>query len=55
MSDPTEPEIDAHPSQAEGEDPREPGGVDTPLAGHPSQAEGEDPSDTAAVGDDPGA
>lgn len=34
---------DGHPSQAEGEDPRDgENGQDTRAAGHPSQAEGDD-------------
>lgn len=37
------PEQSAHPSQAEGEDPEQPGGHPDPATpGHPSQAEGED-------------
>jgi len=37
---------DAHPSQAEGEDPNRPGtGTDAQTDGHPSQAEGEDPDE----------
>lgn len=53
------PDTDApagHPSQAEGEDPRDDEPADPKAPGHPSQAEGDDPRaaapDRAVLPDD---